>query len=89
MIGSPAGWDAWSHDGKYLYFWDFSKPGVGDILRLRLSDRKVEKAADLKGIGHAATGTYPGWFGLAPDDSPLVAHDISTQEIYALEIERP
>jgi hypothetical protein len=26
------------------------------------------------------------WFGLAPDDSPLLARDISTQEIYALEM---
>jgi hypothetical protein len=27
------------------------------------------------------------WFGLAPDGSPLLACDISTQEIYALEMD--
>jgi hypothetical protein len=45
--------------------------------------------ANLESIGRAATGPYGGWFGLAPDDSPLVARDISTQEIYALEMGWP
>ncbi len=89
VVGSPMGFDTWSRDGQYLYFWSFDKAGVGDILRLRLSDRKVENMANLESIGRAATGTYGGWFGLAPDDSPLVARDISTQEIYALEMEWP
>jgi hypothetical protein len=30
-----------------------------------------------------------GRFGLAPDDSPLVARNISTQEIYGLEMDWP
>jgi hypothetical protein len=29
------------------------------------------------------------WLGLAPDDSPLFARDISTSEIYALDVEWP
>jgi hypothetical protein len=36
-----------------------------------------------------ATGIHGQWFGLAPDDSPLFARDISTQEIYALEMDWP
>jgi hypothetical protein len=34
-------------------------------------------------------GRSSTWFGLAPDDSPLVTRDISTQEIYALEMDWP
>jgi hypothetical protein len=29
------------------------------------------------------------WFGLAPDDSPLVLRDTGTQDIYALDWEAP
>jgi hypothetical protein len=56
---------------------------------LRLSDRKTESIVDIKNIGRLTTGMFASSFGLAPDDSPLFARDISTQEIYALELQRP
>jgi hypothetical protein len=40
-------------------------------------------------VGRETTGTWGEWFGFAPDDSPLLARDISTQEIYALEMQWP
>jgi Tol biopolymer transport system component len=85
-----AGYPNWSRDGKYLYFksfdsWDFPF----DIVRLRLRDRKIEKLADSRNIGRLTAGSWASWLGLAPDDSPLLARDISTQEIYALEMEWP
>jgi hypothetical protein len=39
--------------------------------------------------GHLTIETFGDWFGLAPEDSPLFARDISTQEIYALDMEWP
>ena len=58
------------------------------IDRIRLSDRKVEAIVDLKNLGRSATGSVTEWVGIAPDDSPLVARDISSYEIYALQWER-
>jgi DNA-binding winged helix-turn-helix (wHTH) protein/Tol biopolymer transport system component len=78
----------WSQDGSYLYFNYYPVPGKGErIVRLRMSDRKIEDVADLSQIGRGRVGSFGEWFGLAPDGSPLLARDISTQEIYALEIQ--
>ena len=82
------GYPMWSHDGKYLYFRHSPAPDKADrIVRFRMSDRKVEDVAEISKIGRGTTGSWGQWFGLAPDDSPLLARDISTQEIYALEMQ--
>ncbi len=44
---------------------------------------------DVKGVGRVTMGTFVAWFGLGPDDSPLLARDIGTWEIYALDMEWP
>jgi Tol biopolymer transport system component/DNA-binding winged helix-turn-helix (wHTH) protein len=89
-FGGYVNFPSWSHDGKSLYFESTPSPEVVErIVRLRLSDRKVETIAKLDSIGRLTVGTSGNWFGLAPDDSPLLARDISTQEIYALEMDWP
>ena len=66
-----ASYEAWSRDGKFLYFLGFSEQ-FSDyrVFRLRLSDRKLETITDLKSLGRSGTGTWGEWFGLGPDDSP-------------------
>jgi hypothetical protein len=59
------------------------------IVRLRMSDRKIEDAAEISEIGRVTAGASGKWFGLAPDESPLLARDIITQEVYALEMQWP
>lgn len=87
---SSVGYPNWSRDGKYLYFNIYrSLNGPLEVARLRSSDRKIETVAGTSNIGRLTTGAGEGWLGLAPDDSPLLARDISTQEIYALEMEWP
>ncbi len=86
-FGSEIGYLHWSHDGKHIYFQDKHKSDR--IVRLRLSDRKIENMVDIKNVGRVTTGTFVDWFGLAPDDSPLFARDISSTEIYALEMDWP
>jgi Tol biopolymer transport system component/DNA-binding winged helix-turn-helix (wHTH) protein len=86
-FGSEIGYLHWSHDGKYVYFQDMRNSER--IVRLRLSDRKTENIVDIKNVGRVTTGTFVDWFGLAPDDSPIFARDISTSEIWALEVEWP
>ena len=84
------GYPMWSHDGKYLYFQYYPAPDKAyRIVRLRISDRKIEDVAELSKVGRLTAGTSGKWFGLAPDESPLLARDISTQEIYALEMQWP
>ncbi len=91
-FGYEIGYQWWSHEGKYIYFQDKRNSAQGArnlVARLRLSDRKIESIVDVKNVGRVTTGTIVDWFGLAPDDSPLFARDISTAEIYALEIDWP
>ena len=92
VFGSRMTYPSWSHDGKYIYFQNWHDPvkHVGErIVRLRLSDRKVDNIVDVKDMGRLTTGTIVAWSGLAPDDSPLFARDISTSEIFALDVEWP
>jgi Tol biopolymer transport system component/DNA-binding winged helix-turn-helix (wHTH) protein len=89
-FGFEMGYPSWSHDGKYIYFQSWHDPAkhIGErIVRLRVSDRKAENIADIKDVGRLTTGTIVPWLGLAPDDSPLFARDISTSEIFALDVE--
>jgi hypothetical protein len=75
----------WSRDGKYVYFLHWlDNPAV---LRVRINDRKVERAWDLSNLPN--TGNVGPWLGLAPDDSPLLLRDIGTQDVYAVDWEEP
>jgi len=49
----------------------------------------MEYVVDEGNIGRPTVGTITPWLGLTPDDSPLLARDISTQEIYALDVDLP
>jgi DNA-binding winged helix-turn-helix (wHTH) protein/Tol biopolymer transport system component len=93
LFGSEMAYENWSRDGKYIYFQAHHSPAQDDvqirIVRFRLSDRKIENIVDLRNVGRLTAGTITGWFGLAPDDSPLFARDISTSEIYSLEMNWP
>jgi Tol biopolymer transport system component/predicted Ser/Thr protein kinase len=82
------GYMTWSHDSAYVYFDTFT--GDQAYYRLRLSDLKTEKVADLTKLRVYVSQYGPGpWTGLGPGDVPLFPRDISTQEIYALDLQMP
>jgi DNA-binding winged helix-turn-helix (wHTH) protein/Tol biopolymer transport system component len=86
------GYEWWSHDGKYIYFKSWKNPpetAHETIYRLQLSDFKLERILEIEKVGRLTAGTFEDWFGLAPDDSPLFARDISSPEIYALDVQWP
>jgi len=79
----PVSFPNWSKNGEYIYF----RTNEPWVMRVRIRDRKVERVADLKDF--LPTGYYGDWLGMAPDDSPILLHDTSTQEIYALDWRTP
>src|SRR6202011_5098326 len=83
LVKMNVGFTDWSKDGKYVYF----DTGLSDnpgVYRVRVSDRKTERVADLKGLRRSVSFWIP-WSGVTPDGSPLLVRDISSQEVYALD----
>ena len=72
----------WSPDSKFLYYLQY-KSGPA-IVRVRISDRKVERVASLLDIH--LTGFMAGLgFGLGSDGTPIILRDSGTEEIYSLD----
>jgi dipeptidyl aminopeptidase/acylaminoacyl peptidase len=88
LTNTPAAYENWSRDGKYVYFARTPSPKKLGIYRVRISDRKLEPVVSLKDFP-LQTDFFGPWSGLAPDDSPLLLRNIGTQEIYALDWEAP
>jgi serine/threonine protein kinase/Tol biopolymer transport system component len=87
------GYLAWSHDSAYVYFDTILRNDSG-YYRVRISDAKLEKLADLRKIKgfpiqFGGSGTPGTWTGLGPGDVPLLSRDISTQEIYVFDLQLP
>jgi WD40 repeat protein len=83
--GTLVGFPNWSHDGRYIYF-DGSVPNDHlRVYRVPVSAGRPESIVDLRDFSW--TGWYSGWFGLDPEDNPLLLHDVGTDEIYALTLE--
>ncbi len=81
LIQTAVDFPNWSKDGRFIYFVHYpEKPAV---LRIRISDRKLEQVADLKGF--EPTGFWGFWLGLDPEDSPLMLRDAGTQDVYSLD----
>jgi eukaryotic-like serine/threonine-protein kinase len=73
----------WSRDGQYVYYDARGKsPGYR---RVRVGQTRSELLVDLKDFH-----TYGvGWSGVTPGGSPLFVRDVSSDEIYALDLELP
>jgi eukaryotic-like serine/threonine-protein kinase len=81
-------WPEWSRRGDYIYFLSTPVGQNAAIFRIRMSDHRLEQVVDLKDI-RQPTSYWGSWVGLAPDDSPLLLRDISTHDIYALDVDFP
>jgi len=73
----------WSHDSNYIYY--DAPPGA---MRLRVADGQIEKVADLTGI-RRVPGAFGEWFGLGPDDTPMLLRNTGNQQLYALDWDAP
>jgi len=75
----------WSHDGKYVYMRESSK-GSPRLVRVRIRDGTVEEVLSLKDIPQLVD-FFTAWFGLTPENAPVLIRDRSVQEIYALNLQ--
>jgi serine/threonine protein kinase/Tol biopolymer transport system component len=87
VADSRFAFENWSHDGKYLYAEEYPDK-TDDMVRVRVPSGKVEHLLSLKDIPRGFD-PWEFWVGLAPDDSPLLMRDRSTQEIYSLDVRFP
>ena len=81
------GFPAWSRDGKYLYI-DNTYSNDTSYRRFKVGEAKSEVVVSLKNV-RRYFGSVGFWSGLAPDGDALFIRDISTQEIYALDMQFP
>jgi Tol biopolymer transport system component len=72
----------WSHDSEDVYVIDVQG---NRVVRIRISDKRIEPVVNLNGERIAFTGMGP-WTGLGPQDSVLATRDLSTQELYRVEL---
>jgi Tol biopolymer transport system component len=81
LANGSLSWLNWSHDSQYVYMLDYR--GEDSVVRIRVSDKKVETVVDLQNF--VTVGRYGAWLALTPDDSPLVLHDTGSQDIYSVD----
>jgi serine/threonine protein kinase/Tol biopolymer transport system component len=74
---------AWSSDSKYVYY-----QNLNDYRRVALAQSASELVTSLKDL-RMFGWRWGAWSTVAPDGSPLFVRDISTHEIYALDVKWP
>jgi eukaryotic-like serine/threonine-protein kinase len=82
LAQTKVGYATWSRNSKYIYF--DSLEGGAAFWRVEVGNHKLERVASMKNLR-----LTDAWSGLALDDSPLVARDAGSDEIYALRWKAP
>ena len=82
------GYMTWSSDSKYVGF-DTSFTSDPAYFHVSIPDGHLTRIVSLKNVHRFFPLLSGEWSGLAPDGSPIVVRDISTQEIYALNLKVP
>ena len=84
----PAGWPNWLPHSDCVVFYATDDATI-PLYRTCLKDRKARLLGNLIGVQQTDSVHLRGWIGLAPDGSILATRDISTEEIYALDVQLP
>lgn len=74
---------SWSNDSRFIYV-DNPYSAKPAIERIRVRDKLRTEVLDLSTLRNVP-GQIGPWFGLAPDNSPILLHMFTTSEIYKLE----
>jgi len=80
------GFPNWSKDGKYVYYHtSFSQQTT--FRKVKVGETRSELVLDLQALRRYTGPPAYGWSGLTPDGSALFTRDLSTDEIYALDLD--
>jgi Tol biopolymer transport system component len=71
----------WSRDSKHLYVQSFTEEG-NPIFRMRVDGSGLEKIADFRNLQPGATVSY---WGMGPEDAPIVSFHLQTADIYSVD----
>jgi Tol biopolymer transport system component/DNA-binding winged helix-turn-helix (wHTH) protein len=82
------GFPNWSPDGHYLYY-DIAFSDHPTFQRIQVGHTRSELLADLKALTRFKSRAAGPWSDIAPDGSALFVRDLSTDEIYVLDLELP
>ena len=82
------GYPNWSPDGSYVYY-DTTNTDHPTFRRVKVGQTHSELLVDLKGLLRYSVEPAYGWSSIAPDGSALFVRNLSTDEIYALDLELP
>ena len=74
-----------STDGTFAYC-ETSDVPYHKIVRVRLSDRRMETVMEIKGLRRVADQYLGTTLGVAPDGSVLLTRDLGSEEVYALSV---
>ncbi len=89
-LAERAEYPRWSSDGKYVYFrTPYFRGGIENpgVYRWRASTNTIEKV--LASPGFPLTGVLGVWSSVTPEGAPLLVRDMSTHDIYRLDVELP
>ena len=74
---------AWTGDNNYVYY-----VSGNEFRRVPVGQNRSELVASLKDL-RQFSGIWGTWASIAPDGTPLIVRDISTREIYSLDVKWP
>lgn len=80
------GFLTWSLDSKYLYF-DETAVEHPAFRRVRVGQARSEVLLRINDLSEYSDALIGAWTGVAPDGSALFVRDLSTREVYSLDLE--
>lgn len=90
VLADVADYPRWSADGQYVYFSTpyFTPHGsAGGVFRLKLSSNTTEQVINYPEF--LLAGAWGVNYALTPDGAILLLRDVSTRDLYALDLELP
>jgi len=82
------GYPTWSQSGKFLYF-DRTSTHTPGYSRVKIGQTHSEFLVDVKELHRGIPSPLGPWASIAPDGSALFERDLSTSQVYALDLELP
>jgi dipeptidyl aminopeptidase/acylaminoacyl peptidase len=77
----------WSHDAKYVYGYNYTGADPF-IFRVAVPTGTFERVSSSKGLAGSQMASLT-WFGLGPDDSPLISRETGEDELFVVNYQMP